>query len=373
MKAIGITPRKAHTARLLDVPAPGLDEIPDGRGVLVQVLEAGVDGTDRELYMGEYGDAPPGADFLIPGHEAVGRVVEVGPQVGELEPGDYVVATVRRPGSSAYDRIGMPDVTTDDVYRERGINLLHGFLAEYYVEHADHLVRVPAGLRPIAVLTEPMSVVQKGISQAYEMQRRLKVWAPRRAAVMGAGPIGLLAALALRLRGIEVTAFARTPAPNLNATLLETIGARYLSTRETGIGDAAGESGPFDLIFEATGFSPLIFECAHALARNGVLILSSVTLGTRKTEVESDRLNLEFVLGNKLMFGTVNAHRGHFEAALADFALAQATWPGWLDRLLTHPVKGLENYAELFGHLFVAQDAIKVYLIVHGEKAHAHS
>lgn len=364
MIAIGITPGKAHAARLLDLPTPVVDEVPGGRGVLVRVLEVGVDGTDRELYLGEYGEAPEGDDYFILGHESLGVVSEIGPAVSEFSPGDYVVATVRRPGSSIYDRIGCSDLTTDDVYHERGISRLHGFLAEYYVEDADYLVAVPAGLRHVAVLSEPMSIVQKGIEQAYAIQRRLPVWRPARAAVLGAGPIGLLAALALRLRGLDVTVFARTVPPSLNARLVAEIGARYLSTKETSLAEAVAESGPFDLIFEATGYSPLVFEAAHALAKNGVLVLSSVTSGGRTTEVASDRLNLEFVLGNKVMVGTVNACRDHFQQALADFAGAEVTWPGWLSELLTHPVKGLDNYPDLFSQLFVAVDAIKVYAIV---------
>ncbi len=181
---------------------------------------------------------------------------------------------------------------------------------------------------------------------------------------MGAGSIGLLATLGLRLRGLEVDTFALTPKPNLRASLLEEIGASYFNTGETTITEVARDSGPFDLIFEATGYSPAVFEAAHTLAKNGVLILSSVTGGDRKVEVESDRLNLEFVLGNKVMFGTVNAHRGYFETGVSDFAKAETTWQGWLSKLLTHPVKGLESYEELFRTLCDAKDAIKVYMIV---------
>jgi threonine dehydrogenase-like Zn-dependent dehydrogenase len=335
--------------------------------VLVQVLQVGVDGTDKELYLGEYGAAPEGDDFLIIGHESLGRVVEVGPHVSGLAPGDYVAATVRRRGSSIYDQIGTYDMTSDDVYYERGINLLHGYLAEYYVEDPEYVVKVPAGLKHVGVLTEPMSVGEKGIEQAYEIQRRLKVWQPRRAAVMGAGTIGLLAALGLRLRGLEVTAFARTPKPYLNASLLEEIGARYLSTPEISIAEAAERYGPFDLIFEATGYSPLVFESAHTLAKNGIMVLTSITGGQRRTEVESDRLNLDFVLGNKVMFGTVGGHRGYFEGALTRFAQAEATWPGWLAKLLTHPVQGLENYQHLLDALLGTEGAIKVHLIVDEE------
>ena len=145
------------------------------------------------------------------GHEGFGQVVEVGSAVTEVAPGDYVVATVRRPGSTLYDAIGTSDMTTDDTYYERGINLRHGYLTEYYVDDADFIVKIPQGLKEVAVLLEPVTVVEKGIAQAYEIQRRLRVWRPRRAAVVGAGTIGLLAALALRLRGLDVTVFALTP------------------------------------------------------------------------------------------------------------------------------------------------------------------
>jgi len=116
-----------------------------------------------------------------------------------------------------------------------------------------------------------------------------------------------------------------------------------------------------------TPYSPLVLEAAHALAKNGVLFLSSLTGGDRKTEVESDRLNIEFVLGNKVMFGTVNAYRAYFEAGVADFAKAEATWPGWLSKLLTHPIRGLDNYAEMFRTLLEAEGEIKVYVIADEE------
>src|SRR5947207_16028677 len=131
MKAIAVHPGQPNTMHLRDdVEKPRVEEIPDGRGVLVKVLRVGVDGTDKEINAAEYGAAPPGFDFLVTGHEGFGQVEAVGPNVTELVPGDYVVATVRRPGSSIYDRIGPSDMTTDDVYYERGINLRHGYLTE---------------------------------------------------------------------------------------------------------------------------------------------------------------------------------------------------------------------------------------------------
>src|SRR5439155_9886689 len=180
----------------------------------------------------EYGAAPDGFDFLVIGHESFGQVQEVGPNVTELAPGDYVVAMVRRPGFSIYDQIGLQDMTTDDTYFERGINLRHGYLAEYYADSADYLIKIPGGLKHVGVLLEPMTVVEKGIAQAYEIQRRLKVWRPHRAAVMGAGTIGLLATLVLRLRGLQVTTFGLSRKPYLNSDLIEAIGARYESTAD---------------------------------------------------------------------------------------------------------------------------------------------
>jgi glucose 1-dehydrogenase len=361
MKAIAVFPGKPDSVHLAELPQPSVDDIAGGRGVLVKVLRVGVDGTDKEINAAEYGTAPDGDDFLVIGHEGFGRVEAVGPLVTEVQPGDYVVATVRRPGGSIYDQIGTNDMTTDDTYFERGISRRHGFLTEYYVDDAEFIVKVPRGLREVGVLLEPLTVVEKGITQAYEIQRRLRVWRPRRAAVMGAGTIGILATLALRLRGLEVTTFGLSRRPYLNSDLIEAIGARYESTADLPIVDGARKHGPFDLIFEATGYSPVVFDSMQALGKNGVLVLSSVTGGERTVEVPADRINLEFVLGNKVMVGTVNANREYFEIGARDLAQAEAEYSGWLARLLTHPVMGLENYRELFEKLTTAKGAIKVF------------
>jgi threonine dehydrogenase-like Zn-dependent dehydrogenase len=356
-----VVPGKPDSVHLAEMPRPAVGEVPGGRGVLVRVLRVGVDGTDKEINAAEYGAAPEGYDFLVIGHESFGQVEAVGPNVAEVKPGDYVVATVRRPGRSLYDLIGTSDMTTDDTYFERGINLRHGYLAEYYVDDAEFVVKVPQGLREVGVLLEPLTVVEKGVAQAYEIQRRLRVWRPRRAAVMGAGTIGLLATLVLRLRGLEVVTFGLTPKPYLNSELIEAIGAAYESTAEVSVEEGAERYGPFDLVFEATGYSPIVFDSMLALGKNGVLVLSSVTGGDRRVEVPADKINLGFVLGNKVMVGTVNANREYFEAGVRSMSQAELAYPGWLARLLTHPVKGLENYRELFDKLTGAKGAVKVF------------
>lgn len=367
MKAIAVRPGKPDSVHLAELPEPSVSEIPNGRGVVVRVLRVGVDGTDKEINAAEYGAAPEGYDFLVLGHEGFGRVEKVGPNVTELAPGDYVVATVRRPGKSLYDLLGTSDMTTDDVYYERGINLRHGFLTEKYVEDAQYLVKLPSALREVGVLLEPFTIVQKGLTQAHEVQRRLKVWRPQRAAVMGAGTVGLLATLALRLRGLEVTTFARQRGPTKNSALIERLGARYVSSQDEPIVEAATKYGPFDVVFEATGSSQVVFDAMQTLAKNGVLVLSSVTGGDRKLEIPADRINLDFVLGNKVMVGTVNANREHFETGVRDLVLAETAYPGFLSSLLTNPVRGLENYGKLFEELTKGNGAIKVFCVVSEE------
>ena len=369
MKAVAVTPKQQNTARLIEMDKPKTSDIKEGRGVLVEVLRVGACGTDREINNGEYGVAPAGFDFLVLGHENFGRVVETGENVRELKVGDYVVATVRRPfGHSIYDTIGQQDFTTDAEYWERGISRLHGYWAEFYAESADFLVKIPEKIVEIAVLLEPLSIIEKGLKQAEDIQKRLDIWQPKTAAVLGTGNVGLLTAMALTMRGMEVHGFGLDArAGYLNADLLEAIGATYDSTKETSIADSAKKYGEYDLVFECTGYSPIIFDAMQSLNENGILILASVTGGDRKTDgVPSDLINQKFVLGNRAMVGTVNANREHFEMGVKDLALCEAMFSGWLSRMMTHKIEGLENYAQAFDILnnSAKYKAIKTYFEV---------
>lgn len=351
MKAVAVTPKKKNSARLVEMEKPSINEFKNGRGVLIEVLRAGACGTDREINNAEYGTAPVGADFLVLGHENFGRVVETGNNVNEIKKGDFVVATVRRPfGQSIYDTIGQQDFTMDEEFWERGISRLHGFWSEFYVESADFLIKIPEKLAEIAVLLEPLSIIEKGLKQAEDIQKRLDIWQPKNAAVLGTGNVGLLTVMALRMRGFEVHGFGlQEPAGYLNAELCFEIGATYDSTRKLSVIDSVEKYGEYDLIFECTGYSPIAFEAMQCLNENGILILSSVTGGDRKTDgVSTDKINQEFVLGNRVMVGTVNANREHFEMGVKDFALSEAMYPGWLSKILTHKISGLENYEKVF-------------------------
>jgi threonine dehydrogenase-like Zn-dependent dehydrogenase len=364
MKAVAVFPGKPNSVHLADLPKPRVEDMPRGRGVLVRVLKIGVDATDREINEAKYGAAPPGYDFLVLGHESFGVVEAVGPNVTHVKPGDHVTATVRRPGGSIYDQIGTSDMTSEEVYYERGINLLHGFLTEYYVDDAEFIVRMPSGLKHLHVLAEPMSCATKAVQQAFEVQRRLRVWRPKTAYVMGAGQIGLLSTLALRLRGLDVYTLARSQPPQLKAELVEALGAHYVCTQHMPPQELAKKVGKADLIIDATGSSAVAFGCMQLLGHNGVLVWTSVTGGLQHVEVPSDKVNLDWVLGNKLLLGSVNANREHFEMGIKDLALAEVMYPGVVERILTTPVRGLRNYTEMMRALVAEPPALKVFVEV---------
>lgn len=364
MKAVAVTPGTPNSVHLQSIAPPSIDQIQDGKGVKVKTLKVGVDATDREINEAQYGNAPEGDDFLVIGHEVFGVVTEVGPRVVGFKPGDYVTATVRRPGGSIYDLIGTYDMTSEETYYERGINLRHGFLTESFVDHEDYIVRVPQGLKHLHVLMEPMSCAAKAVHQAFEAQRRMRVWRPRLAYVLGAGQIGLLTTLVLRLRGMQVYTLARGKAPNLKSEITSGYEAHYVSTAETSLAELAQQTGRPDLIVDATGHSQLSFDAMQVLGHNGALVWTSITGGERNIEVPADKVNLQWVLGNKLLLGSVNANDEHFEMGIRDLALGEMMFPGITEKILTNPVDGLDQYQEMMRLLVEDKEALKVFVNV---------
>ena len=374
MKAVAVLPGKPNSVHLREIPVPELGDqphphvcrIPDGRAVKVRSLQIGVDATDREINEALYGNAPPGGEHLVIGHECFGQVVEVGDKVNEFSAGDFVTCTDRRPGGSLFDKIGRNDITKEEVYYERGINLCHGYLTECFVDDAEYMVKVPRNLRHLGVLSEPASVCAKAIEQAYLAQQRLQVWEPRRAFVLGAGQIGLLATMMLRLRGLEVHTLATRPGPHRKSEIAEAYGAAYVSIRQTSMAELAKRVGKPDLIFEATGNAEVCFRAMEILAINGALVWTSITGGAHEVSVDAAKINLEWVLGNKLLVASVNGNRRHFELGIQALSHGELTYPGVTERILTNPVAGLAGYQEMMRLLVEDKDALKVYVDVAG-------
>lgn len=344
MKAITVLPGHADSARLDDVKEPA----PDQGAVLVETIGVGICGTDIEISSGEYGWAPPGHERLILGHESIGRVLEAPPGASVAE-GDYVVGIVRRPDPEpCYScAVGEWDFCRNGNYTEHGIKSLDGFMRERYRAEADAVVKIDAALGELGVLLEPTSVVAKAWEQAERAGSRA-TWHPKVAVVTGAGPIGLLAALIGRQKGLEVHVFDQVT-EGLKPDLVAAIGATYHTGK---IEDSVPGA---DVIIECTGVPALVFDAIEHVGSGGVVCLTGVSSTGRELTIDAGLVNRSMVLANECVVGSVNANRRHYEQAAAALAAADA---GWLDRLITRKVP-IEDFAEAFAR---KPDDVKVVL-----------
>lgn len=354
MRAVVVYPGQDRPPELAELPDP----VPAPGQARVGVLEVGVCGTDREILAGGHGEPPPGRERLVLGHESFGQVED---GAGAVKDGDYVVATVRRGcGRCQMCRRNMSDFCTTGEFVERGILGMDGFLAERYVEDPTFLVRVPPELKQVGVLLEPLSVVEKALQQAFAAQARIpgeptaaldpwragpSGWHPERVLVLGAGPIGILAALLLKLVGAgEITALERTERPN-KREMLAAAGVGYVATGGASARDAlAGRS--FDLIVEATGSSKAVVDALPLLAANAVCCLTGVFPGNAgEQSAPLDDLLREMLYRNKAIVTTVNSNRSYFERGVQSMGELERRWPGLLSRVITRRMP-LEAYRE---------------------------
>lgn len=348
MKALGVTPGKKDSLELLDIDEPQESE----GSVLVEVIAVGLCGTDKEIVSGQYGEAPPGSDHLVLGHENLGRVVSA-PDGSGLSEGDLVVGIVRRPDPvpCAACAQGQWDMCRNGKYTEHGIKGLHGFAREHYRADPDAMVKLDPALSDVGVLLEPTTIVAKAWQHTEAIGRRA-FFEPKVAVVTGAGPVGLLAALLGVQRGLEVHVFDRVtdgPKPDL----VKDLGATYHTDTLTDSGVLA------DVLIECTGVPSVVMETITKHGLDAVTCLTGVSSTGKRLPVDVGAANREAVLGNDVVFGSVNANRTHYEAAAEALAKADA---GWLKRLITRTVK-LEDFSQAFER---QEDDVKVVLDVKG-------
>ena len=330
--------------RLVDHPEPRVERDTE---VLLEMLDVGVCGTDREIARFEYGSPPPESPYLVIGHESLGRVAEVGPAVTRVKPGDLVVTMVRRPCPDPGCRAcaaGRQDFCFTGDFTERGIKGRHGFMTERVVDDQRFMHVVPPHLREVGVLVEPLTIAEKGLIQVWDVQRRFPWTAAgtaegaahgQKALVLGAGPVGLLGAMALLARGFATWVYSRGRQGSANARWVESVGASYVSSGEASLEALAKRVGDVDLIYEATGAAGESFRALEVLGVNGVFVFTGIPGRRGPIEIDADVIMRNLVLKNQLVFGTVNAGADAFEAAVADLERFHARWPRALRALIT--------------------------------------
>ena len=340
MKAVTLVPGTS-TLALRELPEPSITAEDQ---VKARVIRVGICGTDREEASGGRALPPAGRAELVVGHEMLGRVVETGRAVRRLTAGDLVVFTVRRGcGACLPCAMGRSDMCLTGDYRERGIWGLDGYQAEIVVDSERYAVRVPPELESLGVLTEPLSVAEKAIDEAVRVQTaRLPESAARpywlhgrRCLVAGLGPIGLLAAMSLRLRGAEVFGLDIVDEGSTRPRWLSDIGGSYIDARKVSPRSVQETLGGMELLFEATGVASLELNLLDALDRNGIYVLTGIPGGDRPLQLQGAELIRRLVLGNQVMAGSVNASRDHFQMAVDDLGRAHARWPGHVETLIT--------------------------------------
>jgi threonine dehydrogenase-like Zn-dependent dehydrogenase len=330
MQALVVEPGRPHSARVEEIPEPS------GEGVLLRVLEVGVCGTDREISEGLFGVPPAGTEWLVLGHESLALVERDGHGFAK---GDLVCGTVRRScGHCLACGEGAPDSCLTGDYSERGITKLDGFARELVLEDPSQLIPIPRSLGRLGVLAEPASICARGIRHALTIGGR-QPWAPGRALVTGAGAIGLLATMLLRLEGLDVWTASLEPANRI----AEALGAHYVA-----IGDGElRELGPFDVVVEAAGDAQLMADALGLLGRSGVACLLGIDGRERAVEIEGKVIGVDAVLENRVLFGSVNAHRQDWLAGVEALAAAKLRFPGALEQLVALRVP-LDRFEEAF-------------------------
>jgi glucose 1-dehydrogenase len=347
MKAIAVNPRLKQIG-LVDREEPRISTTTD---VLIRVREVGVCGTDKEISRFEYGTPPDGSDYLVIGHESLGEVVDAGPDVTRVKKGDLVVVMVRRPclhaecGPCHHSR---QDFCTTGDYSERGIKQRDGFMTGYIVDDEQYLCPVPAELADIGVLTEPLTIAEKGLQEVKDVQSRMPWVDPKsqNAVVVGAGPVGLLGAMGLRVRGYKTFVYSREDHSDERARLTEAMGAVYVSSADTTPEQLANKVGNIDLVYEATGVSSVSFEILKYLGINASYVFTGIPALADPKPVEIDRIMRQMVLRNQLILGTVNANRPAFENAIADLGEFRRQFPDAIGKLISKRWQ-MEEHADL--------------------------
>lgn len=361
MQAVGLVRGKTGVHEF-ELPKP---EIKHPDEVLMRIKQVGLDGTDFNMINSNSQDLPPGRNEMAIGHEAVGVVEEVGNTVKSVKPGDIVTPTVRRGcGECSPCLHNASDMCMTGRFKERGLHKLDGFLTQYAVDQEQYIARVPPEVTKLAVFTEPISIVEKGIQELRIIQSRIPwtcehpehtylspQWGGCKIAlVVGAGPLGLIAIALLRLAGVSVFAADIVPEDHLKVSLLHGIGTGYLDSRHMSpaeLIDLGGTEEYLDIIFEASGAAATALELIKYMARSSIYVMTGIPREEMLLQIDAAHLVRQIVRYNQVLAGSVNSNRSHFEMALQDIGRINSSYNRLLENMITERLS-FKDWAQAF-------------------------
>ena len=359
MKAIAIN-QLTKKLYLTDIDEPTIKE----DELLVKTLETGICSTDRELLTYQKIIPPEGYDFLIIGHEAKGKVMEVGSSVSQFQEGDVVVPTVRRGcGDCPLCNLGKSDMCKTGNYKERGILGLHGFMSEYFTEKEINLIKVPKAIKRHAVLLEPLSIGVKAFDQCSLLQKsRLYTNSDmpekeifKNVLVIGAGPIGLLMSLVMANHEVNLTCIDIEEEGGIKSDIIKMMGGQYINLKEYLEGNRINLNRlrsnvtieGFDLIVDASRDSLTCFQLIDLLKHNGIIILLGLPYKNEEYTFNLGHFIFPLVLKNQVVLGSVNSNKTHFETGIKYLEQSQEKFNNLLDKIVTHRLH-FTDYQEAF-------------------------
>src|SRR6185503_13002374 len=167
-----------------------------------------------------------------------------------------------------------------------------------------------------------------------------------RAVVLGAGPVGILGAMTLVRHGFDTYVYSRSKAPNPKSELVESFGAKYISSETETVEGLADRVGNIDLVYEAVGVSKISFKVMKVLGMNGIFVFTGIPAPKPAIEIEADIIMRNMVLKNQVAVGTVNADREAFAGAIRDLGIFLKRWPQALRSIITGRYR-IDQYRDL--------------------------
>ena len=346
-----------------NLPMP---EIKNPDDVLVRIKTAGLDGTDFNMVRYELQDTAEGRNEIAMSHEMVGVVENVGSEVKSVATGDVVTMTVRRGCGQCHPCLhNQSDMCMTGLYTERGIHKLDGFLTQFVVDQEQYIIKVPPQIDKLAIFTEPLSIVEKGIEQIRIIQSRLfwtcshpnhtfssDDWGKcKTALVVGSGPLGLMATALLELAEVHTYVADILPEDSPKVHLIKHMGANYIDARSKTPGElvelCCSPTGNLDIIFEAAGAATTAIELVNHMSRSSIYIMTGIPREEILMQLDAAQLVRQIVRYNQVLVGSVNSNRSHFEMALKDIEKIESRFGGMLSEMITHRFK-LGNYQDAF-------------------------